>query len=154
MDLISFSDIELLRFGKGKHLINNEKIDIKKGDIFVIPRGVPHGYDVYPDISLYLYDLLFIPEKLQLPQFDIWQYPIFQKLLSPQQNQIIEYSHFSITEEETDELSSLFNELIKECEIPLQATQTCKIALFMLLLCRLARKYYKEKLQWWFLRRR
>ena len=39
-----FYEINIITNGRGVHYINNQKIDIKEGDVFVLPPNVEHGY--------------------------------------------------------------------------------------------------------------
>ena len=130
--------------GIGKHLFLTESVDIKKGDIFVIPRGTAHGYDLYNNKTLSIYNLLFIPEKLPMPQLDICQHPGFQELFTPKTNDNNEYQHFSIPDDEIEYLSTLFNEIIKEEEVIRPGNQTYRLAILMQIMCRLARLFSNE----------
>ena len=57
--------------GEGVHLTEYGNMPLKSGDIFVIPRGFAHGYEVKKKLSLF--NLLFIPERLPMPQLDLCQ---------------------------------------------------------------------------------
>ena len=67
--------------GEGVHLTEYGNMPLKSGDIFVIPRGFAHGYEVKKKLSLF--NLLFIPERLPMPQLDLCQLTGFQQLFMP-----------------------------------------------------------------------
>jgi AraC-like DNA-binding protein/mannose-6-phosphate isomerase-like protein (cupin superfamily) len=48
--------------GKGKHFVNNNKFEIVKGDIFVLPPYIPHQIMRMPGETLTLYEFEFVPE--------------------------------------------------------------------------------------------
>lgn len=130
--------------GRGKHILMNETVELKRGDIFVIPRGMAHGYEPYPDETFSLFNLLFIPEKLPMPQLDLYQFPGFRRLFTPGADKNAEYPHFSVSDDEINSISTLLNEILRESEFIRPATKTYRIALMMQLMCRLSRIYSGE----------
>lgn len=136
-----FVELVCVFAGHGRHILPDGTVELKKGDVFVIPRGMAHGYEPYPDETFSLFNLLFIPEKLPMPQLDLYQFPGFRRLFTPGADKNAEYPHFSISDDEIDYLIQLFNELLKESELIRPASKTYRIALMMQLMCRLARIY-------------
>jgi AraC-like DNA-binding protein/mannose-6-phosphate isomerase-like protein (cupin superfamily) len=57
-----FFQIDYVFKGKGRHLINNNEVDIIKGDIFVIPPYIPHRISIMEDSYIEIFELEFIPE--------------------------------------------------------------------------------------------
>ena len=48
-----FYEINLVTAGEGIHYINNEKINIQAGDLFIIPPDVEHGYFEISDLHIF-----------------------------------------------------------------------------------------------------
>lgn len=137
----NFVELVCVSGGSGKHLLANGKVPLKRGDIFVIPRGLAHGYLSNKKNPLVLYNLFFIPEKLPILQLDLYDSPGFQQLFIPETVQSGNYPHFKVSEEEVQKLEKLLNEMIQESTSRRQASHTCRIALLMLLMCSLSRIY-------------
>ena len=141
MHMHRFVELVCVYGGRGKHLLADGMTELKKGDIFVIPRGMAHGYRYAPGESLQLYNLLFIPERLPIPRLDIFQSPGFRPLFIPEADSGSGYPRFSLSDEELDSVTALLAEIMHENDMIRPASQTCRMALLMLLMCRLTRLY-------------
>lgn len=135
----NFVELVCVSGGCGQHLLANTKLPLKRGDVFVIPRGMAHGYATDKKDPLALFNLFFIPEKLPVQQLDLHDSSGFQRLFIPETARPDSYPHFHVAENEMLELERLFNEMIRESSSPRQASHTCRIALLMLIMCRLSR---------------
>ena len=49
----TFYEINLVTSGKGLHYINNEKIEIAVGDLFVLPPNIEHGYFEISNLQIF-----------------------------------------------------------------------------------------------------
>ena len=70
--------------GEGTHVTESGQAPLRQGDVFVIPRGFSHGYLVEKKLSLF--NVLFMPERLPMPQLDLCQLTGFQHLFMPRQD--------------------------------------------------------------------
>lgn len=124
--------------GEGIHLTEYGNMPLKSGDIFVIPRGFAHGYEVKKKLSLF--NLLFIPERLPMPQLDLCQLTGFQQLFMPSQTRK-NCPFFHIGPEELASVVFSLRELLTESENIAPAYRTYRLGLLMVLLCKLTRLY-------------
>ena len=83
--------------GEVTHVTESGQAPLRQGDVFVIPRGLSHGYLVEKKLSLY--NVLFMPERLPMPQLDLCQMVGFQELFMPLNGRNT-YPFFQISEEE------------------------------------------------------
>ena len=134
-----FVELVLVFAGHGEHLLPDGPAQVKKGDVFVIPQGISHGYRIPDGGHLSVFNLLFSPGELSFPQWELVKYPGFQKLFMPQPNS--PYIFFRVDESVTDSLVVLFDELLQECQVSLPASSTCRLAILMQLMVRLTRLY-------------
>lgn len=141
MHMHRFVELVCVYGGGGRHVLSDGVTELKKGDIFVIPRGMAHGYSCLPGAPLQLYNLLFIPERLPIPRLDIFQSPGFRRLFIPEADSGSGCPRFSVSDEELDSVTALLEEMIRENDLIRPASQTCRMALLMLLMCRLTRLY-------------
>lgn len=128
--------------GEGMHLTEVGQTPLRQGDVFVIPRGLSHGYLVEKKLSLY--NVLFMPERLPMPQLDLCQMAGFQELFMPLNGRNT-YPFFHISEEELSEVMPLLKELLAESRNFAPACRTCRLGLLMVLLCKLTRLYCVRK---------
>ncbi len=61
-----YVQINYVLSGHGSHAINNQKFDIVKGDIFIIPPYVPHQILSVSDLNIELIEFEFEPEFINL----------------------------------------------------------------------------------------
>ena len=71
-----FHELVLVIAGECRHITPAESYTLSAGDIFLIKPGNPHGYAVEHDFALY--NILYFPEKLKLPLFDLTDEPGFR----------------------------------------------------------------------------
>ncbi|MGI6538520.1 MAG: AraC family transcriptional regulator [Caldicoprobacterales bacterium] len=64
-----YMQINYVYQGKAEHVINNQKFDIIKGDIFVIPPFIPHQIGAPGNLSAQIVEFEFMPEFIN-PNFD------------------------------------------------------------------------------------
>lgn len=124
--------------GEGTHVIEGRRIPLTQGDIFVIPRGISHDYLVAEKLSIF--NVLFLPEHLPMPQLDLCQSTGFQELFMPQSGEI-SYPRFHISKKELDKIIPLLKELYAESRSFAPGFRTCRLGLLMVLLCKLTRLY-------------
>ena len=137
-----FVELVAVSGGSGTHLTPAGSTPLCRGDVFVIPRGMAHGYSPDPESGLAIYNLFFIPEKLPMPQLDLYQSPAFRRLFTPGVFGVTEYPLFHVYDDnEMNTLEQLFREMISESNSLHMASHTCRIALMMQLMCRLSRIY-------------
>ena len=47
-----FSELVIVLGGRAVHVVENERFEIKKGDVFVMNQGVCHGYDEAENLKI------------------------------------------------------------------------------------------------------
>ena len=124
--------------GEGTHLAQNGRTALRSGDVFVIPRGFFHAYQVEKKLSLF--NVLFLPERLPMPQLDLCQMTGFQELFMPPDGETA-YPFFHLDREQLDEILPLLRELLRESRNADPPSRTCRLGFLMVLLCKLTRFY-------------
>ena len=136
-----FVELCIILSGHGKHLLNEKNpAPIYPGDVLVIPRSTVHRFiDVSPDLSLT--NILYIPEKLQLPQLDITFHPGFKNLLQGNAGGNSTVPAFHIPGTSWENIIFLEEKLRKESREHLPGYRFNMLGTFMVLLGELARCY-------------
>lgn len=73
-------ELVLVRRGVARHHFRGETVDLRKGDIFVIPRGESHRYDRTADFSIA--NVLFDMGALPIPVLDARRLPGYAPLFA------------------------------------------------------------------------
>lgn len=68
-----FHELVLVTRGKGIHFTEEERYQIRAGDMFIIWPGQVHGYEETEDLALI--NIIYLPELLKLPDFDLKNLP-------------------------------------------------------------------------------
>lgn len=81
-----FSELVIVLDGNATHVINNERLEIKKGDVFVMNEGTVHGYENPQDFKIC--NIMFRTEQFISENYDIRQLHGFHALflLEPRYN--------------------------------------------------------------------
>ncbi len=75
-----FSELVIVVQGQSTHVTPDEIYMVKKGDIFVVPPGISHGYRTDPDECFSIINVMFRFDQLKLPFFDLKKSPGFRML--------------------------------------------------------------------------
>ena len=125
------------QYGEGYHG------EVTAGDVFLVSRGVSHGYRKgSPDFSLV--NILFLPDSLPLPPLDISLLPGFRIFYSGQEHPSLRYPGIHAEGEDFQQISSLAKELYSEYSQKDNGYLFCCIGIFMQLLCRILRIYSRS----------
>lgn len=83
-----FKELVVVFEGHCQHLTKDGQYPLKKGDVFLIPEDTPHGYADSKGVRLV--NILYIPERLHLPEHDIARIPGYHALntSNPQEQDI------------------------------------------------------------------
>jgi AraC-like DNA-binding protein/mannose-6-phosphate isomerase-like protein (cupin superfamily) len=73
-----FHELVIIIRGMGVHYTEVENYNISEGDVFLIRPGLGHGYADTKNLELV--NILYIPERLGLPDFDLASQPGYQAL--------------------------------------------------------------------------
>lgn len=68
-----FHELVIITSGKGDHIAGEERYKVRAGDVFLLKPGTPHAYK--NTIDLELINLLYLPEELSLPLYDLADAP-------------------------------------------------------------------------------
>lgn len=75
-----FKELVVVFSGQCRHLTATGSYPLKKGDVFLIPEDTPHGYSDVQNVRLV--NILYIPDRLRLPEHDIASIPGYHALNS------------------------------------------------------------------------
>lgn len=81
-----FTELVIVLEGSAVHIVNNERFEIKKGDVFVMNKGVFHGYEEPQNFKIC--NIMFRTETFISENYDIRLLPGFHALflLEPKYN--------------------------------------------------------------------
>lgn len=80
MHIHDFYEINIITDGRAIHYINGDRLEVGKGDIFVVPPGYCHGY--YPLESLKLYHVVLNKDFFATYADDLKRLPAYPVLLT------------------------------------------------------------------------
>lgn len=81
LHLHDFHELVFVTAGRALHITENEEYPVRQGDVFLVPPFRRHGYRDSRDLSLV--NLLFQPERMRLPIWDLDETPGWQLLFAP-----------------------------------------------------------------------
>ncbi|MDR0932442.1 MAG: helix-turn-helix domain-containing protein [Victivallales bacterium] len=134
-----FYELVLVISGEGLHISGEERHPISAGDIFLIKPGNPHGYEGEHHFSVY--NILYLPEKLALPRFDLAQEPGFRAFfeLAPELRRQFGFrKHFRLGKTQLDEFALLSERIKQELESSQSGHYFRAVTLFMRLIERVS----------------
>lgn len=137
-----FSELVIVLEGSAVHLVNEERFDIQKGDVFVMGQGITHGYTSPKNFRIC--NVMFRPESLLAGDYDIKQYAGFHALflLEPYFNTTHGFqSRLSLSPDVFIEAEKLIDITINEYAGERPGKETLLLAYFMQLVVLLSRTY-------------
>lgn len=140
-----FSELVIVLDGKATHVVGinrEERFEIKKGDVFVMPQGSFHGYDNAVDLKIC--NIMFRTEDLIDINDDIKQIPGFHALflLEPKFNTENGFkSRLKLTSSSYYEIETLIKRTLDEFESDVPGKKTLIRSLFLQLAVTLSRLY-------------
>jgi len=135
-------ELVLITGGRGRHLLRDGAYPIARGDVYVIPVGVEHGYDHCE--ALTLCNVIFAPRRLQLPERQLAELPGYQALFSLEPRlrpQRAFAGHLQLDERRLATALDLIVELDDELDARRPGHDLAAIAQLQRLLIHLARSY-------------
>lgn len=81
MHLHDFHELVFVSGGRALHFTESEEYPVRKGDVFLVPPFRRHGYRDSRELSLV--NLLFHPERIHLPLWDLPETAGWQLLFAP-----------------------------------------------------------------------
>ena len=136
----AFHELVLVTAGEGRHITPAESYTLSAGDIFLIKPGNPHGYAVKQDFALY--NILYFPEKLNLPLFDLADEPGFRAFfeLEPELRRQFGFrKHFRLGKTPLEELALIAERIHRELETREPGHAFRAVSLFMRMIERVSR---------------
>ena len=82
LHLHDFHELVFVTGGRALHFTESEEYPVRKGDVFLVPPLRRHGYRDSRELSLV--NLLFQPERMRLPLWDLPETPGWQLLFNPE----------------------------------------------------------------------
>jgi AraC family L-rhamnose operon regulatory protein RhaS len=138
-----FQELVLIQGGHGIHHVAGEMYDLRMGDIFVLTGETAHSY-TNSTSPLRLYNVIYNPDKLNVPWDELSILPGFMALfsLAPKLQSSGHYSqHCQLPVAAFNHAEYLILELKKELESQEAGYRTNSCALFTLLIIFLSRQY-------------
>lgn len=143
----AFHELVLVVSGEGRHVTATEEYAISAGDLFLIKPGNPHGYRVESGFSLY--NILYYPELLKLPLFDLADEPGYRAFfeLEPELRRQFGFrKHFRLGKSQLDEVELLVQRMDREIESDEPGHNYRAATLFMRLTERIAATFSNSTL--------
>ena len=105
-----FAELSLITDGKANHIVGSESYPITSGEVFVIHKEIPHGFEETD--KLRLYNIMFDPKLL--PDSDISETTGFKALFSPERVNRSFSSHLSLDPKDMESVAHLFRRIYRE----------------------------------------
>lgn len=137
-----FSELVIVMNGTATHIVDNEKFNIKKGDVFVINSNTCHGYENAKDFRIC--NIMYRSENLLLADYDIKKNAGFHALFVIEPYFTKEHSfksNLTLKPLDFEKIHILLDSLLSEYMTKTDGWKTSTKALFMLLVVTLARLY-------------
>lgn len=137
-----FSELVIVMKGSAKHIVDDEKFYIKKGDIFVISNDTAHGYEETEDFRII--NIMFRPETLFLGDYDIKKSAGFHALFVLEPYCTKEHtfkSRLMLNPKDFEKINILIDFMFSEYETKADGWQTILEANFLTLVTMLSRLY-------------
>ncbi|WP_337101448.1 AraC family transcriptional regulator [Paenibacillus sp. YIM B09110] len=126
-----FIEINFVAEGRGMHYIGEDSLEVKRGDLFVIPTGTPHVYRPLTGQSgneLIVHNCLFMPELLDRLR-EAFPAPEGIFSLSGREKQ-----GYAVFHDRNDEYRMLIRSLYREYVLRLPGTEAAQLSLLLQLL--------------------
>jgi len=139
---IDFFELVIVLNGTAIHIVDNERYEINKGDVFVIGNNTTHGYLNTKDFKIC--NLMFRPDSLLSSEYDIKKAPGFHALfiIEPFITQEHNFqSKLKLHTENFETVADMVKEMIFEYETKSIGWQTFVNSRFLELVVRLSRAY-------------
>ena len=141
-----FFELVVVLSGRAIHRVNEERYEIRKGDVFSIGNGIGHAYEDPEDFNIC--NIMFRPEALISADFDIKQLPGFHALflVEPRFTAIKDFRcRMKLSRETFSEIRELISATIKEYEVGKAGRKTMLTANFLRLAVILSRAYDEDE---------
>ena len=137
-----FVELVLILHGTAVHRVKDHEVQIQRGDLFLVPRGVCHSY--INGSNLELVNVLYIPEMIPMVQLDAVNLQAFDTFYKgiPSDREL--YPFMRLPEEDFRDLERIVLDLHEENFYRHNGFQFIMLGLFMTLLCRIMRFYKQE----------
>lgn len=145
---IDFSELVVVLNGTAEHVVENERFPVKKGDVFVMGKGICHGYDNATDFRIC--NIMFRPEDFLVADHDVKQLPGFHALfmIEAQVNNAQGFrSRLKLSHGSFSELEKLLDATVEEYFEDRPGRKTLLLAYFMQIVTMLSRLYDAPKKQ-------
>ena len=139
-----FHELVVVFSGRGIHFTDGEEYDISSGDVFLVLPGIGHGYR--DTRRLDLVNILYLPERLNMPVADLRNIPGYQAFfeLEPKMRARQCFKgKLTLDPGSLRTVKAMVNEISNELSGGLPGRHFTAIALFMQIFSIVARSYSK-----------
>ena len=145
-----FDELVIIQRGKGVHFTGSESYDISAGDVFIIRKGMSHGYR--DTRNMHLVNILFHLDAMNLPKNELKKLPGYHALfnIQPEIRGQARFKHLlQLTPEQLAHASGIIGEISNETKRRTPGYEFMTTAHFMRLAGFLSRCYSRmyEKTQ-------
>ena len=137
-----FHELVMVFTGTGVHFTDDEEYEISVGDVFLVTPGHAHGYR--DTNKLDLVNILYIPERIQIPPMDMRDVPGFHAFfeLEPKMRRQHNFkSRLNLDAGELEKAKKLVTSIVKEQDSNIPGKNYMIYSYFMQLQCFIARNY-------------
>ena len=141
-DHADFSELVIVLDGSATHVVNNERFEINKGDVFVMNQGSAHSYE-NPE-NFRICNIMFRKEQFINDNYDICQLPGFHALflLEPKYNTENGFkSRLKLSPAAFSDVEQLIKSMLNEYTEDNQGRKTMVRSYFLQLVVLLSRLY-------------
>jgi AraC-like DNA-binding protein/uncharacterized RmlC-like cupin family protein len=135
-----FHEMMIVVSGVAIHHMQDSHVTVSMGDVFLIPPGYTHGYDVPENCGVQVVNVLFDVKRLKMNMRDLEQVPGFHALFSIRLGGHLE-PHLKLPAKDLAYVSSLVDEIESEQEEMAPGYEFCCETKFRELILFMVRRY-------------
>ena len=109
-----FIELCIASSGSGLHQTDHEEKIIRRGDVYVIPRGMFHQYSQCSE-DFDIINILYVPELIPMPLLDATYIPGYEKFYLCRNLQPGEFPFMHLEEKDIAPVIATTAELVREC---------------------------------------
>ncbi|MDD5728204.1 MAG: helix-turn-helix domain-containing protein [Victivallales bacterium] len=140
-----FFELVIIIDGNAIHKVNGIAYGIRRGDVFIVPEGLPHQY--MNSKELHLINIIYDPGKLPVPVMDMQDFRFFDLLFHESSKLTAENSAvlLHLDEDKIRQISGLADMIAEQQNSWIPGSRFCSLAAFMQIAGLLSQWHHKTR---------
>ncbi len=138
-----YTELVMVTSGNASHILNNKNIEIKRGDIFIIKKGISHQY-IKCSKDFTLINICYDAKKMLIWHLDLTDIDNYREILYGEFTLNNSYPFISLGDDEFNELVDIAQKLYRESIGFAICKKFSMFHLFMCFISQLLKIYFKN----------